>query len=508
MSVCNMDSGFFREYSLIKFNTIRRRFEHVLNWMTGIFSKMETKMSIDTKMKTEAKKAFEEYNNRQKIRLNKIASLGVFFAMLAGYGLDVNIYPEYAHYFLMLRIVSAIFGLIIFGMFYTSWGGKYHWVLNLILPFIPLGFITWMIYASEGPLSPYYAGLCLVLLCFGLLIPWNFQDTLTVSAGTILIYSAACIAHGGVHLGGIFFNNFYFLFMTAFFTTFGCYFTNQLRVREFTARLELDMNKKKLEESNQKLLELDQMKTRFFANISHELRTPLTLLISPLETLQQEKGHLFDEEMRNTFKMMQDNAMRLLKLINDLLDLVKLESGRMEVNKESLKIQEFIKGITQSVQGAAKDKKIHLSCRVGEGLGTILADRDKLEKILLNLLFNSVKFTPSGGKIELSAMEGDESLILKVADTGMGIAEQNLPHVFDRFWQVDSSAQRKYQGTGIGLSLVKELAEVHGGGGFSGKPVGPGHDHERENPTGESPRGYHSAGQRSLGRETLHTPIG
>ncbi len=421
-------------------------------------------MSLDLlKSQLDIKTAFQKYDKEQKLRLYKLACWFTAFGMPGGMSLDMNIYPADVPHFLKLRLLSSVLALILLGFFYTSLGLRYYRILCFILPLIPQGFISWMIYTTEGSVSPYYAGLSLILLAFCLLLPWSFQETLFLSLATIGFYLAACLAHGNISFHGIFFSNLYFLSMTALFATIGSYFTSRLRVREFIARFELDQNKRMLEESNRKLVELDKMKSRFFANISHELRTPLTLLIAPLETLQREKGHLFDEETRNTFKIMQDNAMRLLKLINDLLDLVKLESGRMEVRKEPLKVREFIKGLTLAVQGAAKDKKVLLSTHVDEKLETILADRDKLEKIILNLLFNSVKFTPSGGRIDISAKGENGWFFLQVKDTGMGISEENLPHIFDRFWQADSSAQRKYQGTGIGLSLVRELVEVQGG---------------------------------------------
>jgi len=423
----------------------------------------------------EVKKAFEDYSRAEWARLYKIICWIGLIAMPAGTTLDMNVYPAFAPYFLKLRLLSSLIIALFLGLFYSPFGRPYRRVLFLALPLVPQSFIAWMIYATEGPLSPYYAGLCVVLVAFCLVLPWTFQEIAGISLATILIYLAACVAHGGsIAPQGIFFSNFYFLTMTALFASIGSYFTSRLRVREFTNRYELDQNKRQLEETNQKLVELDQMKTRFFANISHELRTPLTLLIAPLEMLRKEKGPSLDGETQEVLKTMQENAMRLLKLINDLLDLVKLESGRMEVRKEALPVAAFFKGLALSAQGAARDKKIRLETRVDEGLGTVMADRDKLEKIVLNLLFNSIKFTPAGGKVELSARPEGDRLALRVTDTGMGISETDLPHIFDRFWQADSSAQRKYQGTGIGLSLVKELAEAQGGTVTAESRVGQG----------------------------------
>ena len=129
------------------------------------------------------------------------------------------------------------------------------------------------------------------------------------------------------------------------FVVIGNLFYNRIRFREFELRYELDKSRSMLEESNEKLKELDQIKSRFFANISHELRTPLTLLLSPLETMLHGQGRKFDTETRNLMTIMHGNGMRLLKLINDLLDLVRLESGRMEVKREPLEMASFIKGL-------------------------------------------------------------------------------------------------------------------------------------------------------------------
>jgi len=160
---------------------------------------------------------------------------------------------------------------------------------------------------------------------------------------------------------------------------------------------------------------------------------------------------------------MQSNGMRLLKLINDLLDLVRLESGVMHVKREPLEMAEFIKGLAAATRQVAVDKRIALETFVDPEIGVILGDRDKDEKIVLNLVFNALKFTPAGGRVDLRAEKHGEEMVIVVADTGMGISAKNLPNMFSRFWQADDSSKRKYQGVGIGLALVKELSEVQGG---------------------------------------------
>ncbi len=407
--------------------------------------------------------AFVEFDKQERIRLYKYACWFVFFGMPGGILLDLNIYPGYALSFLKLRLISAFLALVLLGLFYTQIGLRHYRILFPLLPLMCQGFISWMIYATEGAVSPYYAGLNLIMLTFFLLFPWTYLETLGITIATFVFYMIACFAHGPVHIGGIFFNNVYFLFLTAVFAIFGTYFTSRLRTREFALRFELDQNKRILEEANQKLVDLDQMKSRFFANISHELRTPLTLLIAPLESLQQQKADWMDEETKTILQTMYANAMRLLKLINDLLDLVKLESGRIEVKKESVEIGLFLKGLAQSVSGVAKDKRVQLTVSAPSDLESLWVDRDKLEKIILNLVFNALKFTAAGGKVELKAECLDKMLTVRIADNGMGISEQQLPYIFDRFWQADSASNRKYQGTGIGLALVKELVELQGG---------------------------------------------
>jgi signal transduction histidine kinase len=402
--------------------------------------------------------------NEQQERLNtgKVASALVVFLMPAGFVLDRYVYWEDRTPFLLLRILCSVLAAFLWFLHGTAFGRKHYKSLGLPIAMLPAFFIAIMIYMTEGPISPYYAGLNLVLLAVSVVVHWTVRESLIAVGGVLLMYSIACL-RGTKEQLPIIFNNYYFLILTGIIVVTGNHFFNRLRFREFASRYELDKNKKALEESNQKLVELDQIKNRFFANISHELRTPLTLLLAPLETLMQKFNRSFDADTREVFATMHSNGMRLLKLINDLLDLVRLESGRLEVKHEALNVFDFVKGLASAARQVAEDKRLRLETIVDPELGSVIADRDKLEKILLNLVFNALKFTPAGGRVEVRAEKKEDALVITVADTGMGIAAKSLPFVFDRFWQADGSSKRKYQGVGIGLALVKELTEVQGG---------------------------------------------
>ncbi len=411
----------------------------------------------------EFRAAFLANERQERINTGKVASALVLFLMPAGISLDFFVVHKPAHraYFLVLRLVVSVLAGFLWYLHTTPFGRRHYKSLGWPIPLIPAFFMCWMIAVDADARVSYYAGLNLVLLAVSVVVRWSLIESLLVVVGVLAMYLAACLIAAGAKVGV--FNDVYFLVLTGVIVVTGNYFFNRLRFREFSLRFELDRNKKILEESNQKLKELDQVKSRFFANISHELRTPLTLLLAPLESLLQRFNRSLDEETRNMLVTMHSNGMRLLKLINDLLDLVRLESGRMEVKSEPLEVAEFVKGLASAARQVADDKRLRLVTFVDPAVGAVLADRDKLEKVVLNLLFNALKFTPAGGQVELRAEKRGEALVLLVADTGMGISEKNLAHVFDRFWQADGSSKRKYQGVGIGLALVKELVEIHGG---------------------------------------------
>jgi signal transduction histidine kinase len=420
-------------------------------------------LSESTFNSDEFRAAFVEDERKERLSTGRLACTLVILLMPLGLVLDYFVYRDKLGQFFAVRVACSVLAAALWYLHRTPFGAKHYRFVGLPIALLPAAAIVWMIYQTQGPYSPYYAGLNLVMLAVSVVVRWNLLESITAVSAVLLMYLAATLPGLSPDQTGTFMNNVYFLVLTGIIVIAGNYLFNRLRLQEFRLRFELNQNREQLEESNRKLKEMDEVKSRFFANISHELRTPLTLLLAPLETLLNRFKTAFDEETRGLLVTMHSNGMRLLKLINDLLDLVRLESGVLVLKQEPLDLNDFMKGLVSAARQMATDKRITLEAHVDPAIGMIMGDRDKLEKIILNLQFNALKFTPAGGRVELRAEKVGEHMVLTVKDTGMGIAEKNLPNVFSRFWQADDSSRRKYQGVGIGLALVKELTEVHEG---------------------------------------------
>jgi len=245
-------------------------------------------------------------------------------------------------------------------------------------------------------------------------------------------------------------------------------------------RLNLKQSLELEQVETEKLAELDIEKNKFFSNISHEFRTPLTLILGPLDRFI---GKLKSEEQKQELNLVRRNARRLQVLINQLLSLSKLESGKMKLRARRENIVKLANLFLQSFHSMAESKGIKLEFESDADEHLLYIDTLKFEKITNNLLSNAFKFTEKGGKIKiginavntplnppskgethaLSQFEGSKGVIIKFSDTGIGIQKEELPHVFDRFYQVDEQLMKTNLGTGIGLSLTKELIELHHG---------------------------------------------
>ena len=207
----------------------------------------------------------------------------------------------------------------------------------------------------------------------------------------------------------------------------------------------------------QTLRELDHLKTKFFSNITHEFRTPLTLIQGPANELyEQEKN----PESKKLLNLIRNNSNRLLKLINQLLDLAKLDAREMKLNRETVSLKSLLQVVVSQFTSLAESKKIKYEYHVPDDIPQVLADAEKIETMLTNLIANAIKFTEAGGRVGVNAFWKKESLILRVSDSGRGIPPEKLEHIFERFYQVNPTDASHSEGTGIGLALVKEYTEL------------------------------------------------
>jgi signal transduction histidine kinase len=234
------------------------------------------------------------------------------------------------------------------------------------------------------------------------------------------------------------------------------------RLHEFTVSLErrVEQRTRELSEANKKLLDLDRVKSKFFANITHELRTPLTLILAPLEDLLLKMD---DRAAAEDLSIMHRNGLRLLRSINALLDLAKLDAGELRLRLGPVRLNQFAEAAVRSFRPIAARQGITLSFSPVEGDDRIIGDSEKLDLVMGNLLANAVKFTDPGGSVEVRVLDDADWLAISVKDTGIGIATEQLDRIFDRFAQVDSGTTRRYEGAGIGLALVKEITTLHRG---------------------------------------------
>ncbi len=215
-------------------------------------------------------------------------------------------------------------------------------------------------------------------------------------------------------------------------------------------------------EKAEALAEIDRAKTVFFSNISHEFRTPLTLMLSPLEELLNQKNNNFSESENQNIQTTHRNAMRLLKLVNTLLDFSRIESGRQQAIFSLADIVALTKNLAANFRSVIEKAGLKLIVRTDTIMQPVYVDRQMWEKIVFNLLSNAFKYTLEGSiTVEISAEK--DFAVLQVKDTGIGIPENELPKMFERFHRVQNVTGRTYEGTGIGLSLIKELVQMHKG---------------------------------------------
>ena len=230
------------------------------------------------------------------------------------------------------------------------------------------------------------------------------------------------------------------------------------------ANEELLRQREQLEAMNERLSEESRYKSDFLAMMSHELRTPLTSVIAFTEILQQQEDDAQGQRARILGEVRQ-NAAILLSRINNILDVARLEAGKSEFAPMLVDVADIVNSVEAALEPLAQAKEVQLTVEVGRDVPLIMADADKARRVVENLAGNAVKFTPAGGHIAISATFDSAAQVVRiaVADDGIGIDPADAPFIFDKFTQGDASASRRYNGSGLGLSLARDLMELHGG---------------------------------------------
>lgn len=372
---------------------------------------------------------------------------------------DILLYRDQLPSLLAIRAILEVALLASF-IVRLKWIARFKPTILLIL-WVLIGnlCIVWMTVVLGGFPAPYYNGLNLVFLAAAVIVPVSWPSHLFAQVITLAAYYGANLSGGltpeAVHAA---IGNSFFLTWTCVATLFSVYLYERLQRAEFQARLSERHARQELEASNRKLLELDRLKSEFFANISHELRTPLTLSLGAFKTLLKLAP---SSECEAPIQSGMRNTSRLLFLINELLDLAKLDSGRAELRKRCIDLAALVRSIAANFE-SSDTTRIHL-----KGLSQPIAvelDPKQMKKVLYNLLSNALKFSdPAKAQVWIKVRAGEDVVELEVEDNGIGIPSDQVDRIFDRFTQVESSAARRYEGSGIGLALVKDIVALHGG---------------------------------------------
>jgi signal transduction histidine kinase len=237
---------------------------------------------------------------------------------------------------------------------------------------------------------------------------------------------------------------------------------NKTLEEEVTSKTrEIKQSNELLRSANIKLKEVDQLKTEFVSMVSHELRTPLTAMKTSAEFLKEDNC---DSSVRSEMlDLIIRNIDRQTRMVSDLLDISRIESGKIRFNPEITNLREIVNLSVKNVDSLSKEKDISIDVNLPKYLPPIKTDKDKLIQVFVNLLNNAIKFTPQGGNVDISSVEFDDFLEIRIKDTGIGIAPDHLDKIFDKFYQIDSTSTRKAGGSGLGLAITKSIIEGQGG---------------------------------------------
>ncbi len=390
---------------------------------------------------------------------------------------DYFLEPGYWILFFVLRL-SAFFIISLVGVFIFLFGFKrYSFEGFWVVVFVYVFFVALMLPKIQSDnFVRYIMGLSMVIFGAGLIPIWKPRWVISVLLASLLLTLWIFLGSGEqvVPFVGDLIASSFVVITSMGFAVVGAVFKYDAARRDYVSRVNLAAIAKKeteakielaetsieLQDALEKLKEVDRLKSQFFANISHELRTPLTLILAPLDELSLRVPNGHDAEQ---LAVIRRNAVRLLSLIDDLLDLSRVDAGGLRLNLAELDLRSVVQTVHEISQPAAEAKKQNFVLSMEGSKRVVWGDAHRLEIVFSNLVSNAIKFTPEGGSIWIDVFDDLHGVCVTVRDNGPGISDEDVEHVFERFFQVKPSDRRRGGGVGIGLALAKELIDLHGG---------------------------------------------
>ncbi len=364
--------------------------------------------------------------------------------------LDAALHPTFALTFGFVRLAVIVMCAAVLALIHRDFGRRHIHVLSVSILSVVACSLSLMTVPLGGFESDYFMGIMLALFFVGMMMPWPTRTTIVACLLMVLPYFALNLMVRGPSWAMA--SPAAFLTGTAVLTVFASAMFHNLREQDLRTR-------SKLELANDDLKQLDEAKTRFFANVSHELRTPLMLISGPVDELRATMGGSAPPLLDSIAV----NAERLTRHVNMILDFAKIESGRLQPSLGTFNLGFLLDELVYAARPYASQFSLTLESEGLTDLPTTRFDREQIETTAANLISNAVKFTPNGGKIVIRAGHSEDTVWFEVEDDGPGIAPGEIERIFDRFYQVENGAAGKSKGTGLGLALCRELVKLHAG---------------------------------------------
>ncbi|QEG42349.1 ATP-binding protein [Roseimaritima ulvae] len=399
-------------------------------------------------------RVFWQQETAMRFARTRVALLLGACLMPLGLALDWQLHPEVLGPLLTIRLLTTTALLLGLGAIQ-----RWRWLpirpVSLGLLLVPALAIALMVLLAQGGGSLYFFGLIL-LMVFVQLLGFTAAESLTYCTITTLLYLLAVTLHSDGNGQPIDYLPLaaFFLVTTSVVCTVNCHLNQRNRLSTFLLNRSLD-------EKNHQLEQLDTQRMEFLANISHELRTPLAMVLAPLDDLLSERGNL-SPATGSALALVRRNADRLKLLVDDLLDIVRLDHATFRLQLEEVDAREFLQEIIATVQVVAQQQQLSIDLYSDPAPMLLRLDVPRMERVLLNLLNNAIKFSPSGGRITLRLERRGDDAVISVSDQGPGVPAEYRERIFDRMFQAQANATPT-KGLGLGLAISREIAQWHGG---------------------------------------------